>query len=85
MKILKNKMELIYAREELPKKVTKSVFLAGPTLRSGHPEDMHSWREDAIKYLEELEFDGHVYIYQKQKMVNIQNIMMIKLVGKKKH
>lgn len=55
-------MELVYAREELPKKVTKTVFLAGPTLRSGHPEDMYSWREDAVKYFEELEFDGHVYI-----------------------
>ena len=55
-------MNIIYAREDLPLKVTKSVFLAGPTLRSGHPEDMYSWREDAIKYFKELEFDGHIYI-----------------------
>ena len=55
-------MEIVYAREELPKKVTKSVFLAGPTLRAGHPEDMHSWRDDAIEYFKELEYDGHIYI-----------------------
>jgi len=55
-------MEIIYAQEELPKKVTKTVFLAGPTLRSGHPEDMHSWRNDAVEYFKELEFDGHLFI-----------------------
>lgn len=55
-------MNIVYAQEELPKKVTKTVFLAGPTLRSGHPKDMHSWREDAVKYFKELEFDGHIFI-----------------------
>jgi len=55
-------MKIVYAQQELPTKVSKTVFLAGPTLRSGHPEDMHSWRLDAVKYLEELEFDGHVFI-----------------------
>ena len=37
----------------------KSVFLAGPTPRSN---DVVSWRLSAVKKLEELGFDGIVYI-----------------------
>lgn len=55
-------MNIIYAREEFPKHVTKSVFLAGPTLRSGHAEGLKSWREDCLKYLEELDYDGIAYV-----------------------
>ena len=36
-----------------------SIFLAGPTPRSN---DIKSWREEAIKILEQLKFDGIVYI-----------------------
>ena len=36
-----------------------SIFLAGPTPRSNNIE---SWRKEAIKILEQLEFDGIVYI-----------------------
>ena len=36
-----------------------SIFLAGPTPRSN---DIKSWREEAIKILEQLEFEGIVYI-----------------------
>lgn len=52
-------MESVYALEELPKSITKSIFLAGPTPRdeSGKP-----WRQEAEKILEELGFDGAVYI-----------------------
>ena len=37
----------------------KSIFLAGPTPRDINIE---TWRKDAIKYLEELGFDGIVYV-----------------------
>lgn len=52
-------MEVVYALEELPKVITKSIFLAGPTPRS---EDGNPWRQEAIKLLEEAEFDGVVYV-----------------------
>lgn len=37
-----------------------SIFLAGPTLRNSTFDK--SWRKDAIKILEKLNFDGIVYI-----------------------
>lgn len=37
----------------------KSIFLAGPTPRE---KDTISWRNEAIKILEELKFDGIVYV-----------------------
>jgi len=49
----------IYAREPLPTKMVKSIFLAGPTPRS--PE-VESWRRDALGILESLGYDGHVFI-----------------------
>src|SRR5208282_4945660 len=52
-------MELVYALEDLPKSITKSIFLAGPTPRS---EDGNPWRQEAIKLLEEADFDGVVYV-----------------------
>lgn len=40
-------------------KAKKSIFLAGPTPRS---LDIETWRNEAIKILENLNFDGIVYI-----------------------
>lgn len=37
----------------------KSIFLAGPTPRG---EDVKSWRSDACRILDELGFDGVVYV-----------------------
>ena len=37
----------------------KSVFLAGPTPRS---KDVNSWRPAACRYLEDIGFDGVVYV-----------------------
>ena len=37
----------------------KSIFLAGPTPRE---KDIISWRNEAIKILENLGFDGIVYV-----------------------
>ena len=55
-------MNLIYTLErEIESK--PSIFLSGPTYRSVNmPEDPKPWREEAVKYLEELEFDGNVFI-----------------------
>lgn len=52
-------MEVVYALEELPKSITKSIFLAGPTPRS---DDGNPWRKEAVKLLEEADFDGVVYV-----------------------
>lgn len=40
-------------------KSENSIFLAGPTPRS---LDVETWRKEAIKILEELEYDGIVYV-----------------------
>lgn len=52
-------MEIIYAQEEFPKMVKKSIFLAGPTPRN---ELTESWRKNALDILEKLGYDGTVYI-----------------------
>ena len=44
-------------------KGSKSIFLAGPTPRS---VDVKSWRIDAIKILEELGYDGIVYVPERE-------------------
>ena len=51
-------MIINYSNEEV-KEGDKSIFLAGPTPRS---DKVVSWRKEAIKYLEELNYDGIVYI-----------------------
>jgi len=52
-------MQVIYAGEEMPKKITKSLFLAGPTPRNR--EEVESWRPDALKILEDIGFKGVVF------------------------
>jgi hypothetical protein len=51
-----------YSNEEV-KKGGKSIFLAGPTPRD---KDVLSWRPEAIKILEELGFDGTVYVPERE-------------------
>lgn len=53
----------IYAREPLPRVVTKSLFLAGPTPR-GSAKDLKrlSWREEALNMLEGMGYEGHVFV-----------------------
>lgn len=51
-------MIINYSNEEV-KQGEKSIFLAGPTPRNNK---VVSWRKQAIKYLEELNYDGIVYI-----------------------
>lgn len=45
--------------DEVVMKGKKSIFLAGPTPRG---EGVASWRVDAVKKLEELGFDGVVFV-----------------------
>lgn len=53
-------MEVVYAGEEMPKKFTKSIFLAGPTPRN--KKEVESWRPDALQILEDKGFDGVVFV-----------------------
>jgi len=52
-------MNVIYALEELPKVINKSIFLAGPTPRD---EDGNPWRKEAVEILKKSGYDGVVYI-----------------------
>lgn len=54
-------MQIVYTGEEMPEKITKSLFLCGPSLRPGQENKMISWRQDAIKILEDKGFDGVVF------------------------
>lgn len=52
-------MEVIYAMEKPPSSFKKSIFLAGPSPRDkSHP----NWRVEALKILEEINYDGVVFI-----------------------
>lgn len=55
-------METVYTNEEMPETLTKSIFLAGPSLRPGQEEEMTSWRKGALKYLEDSGFTGTVFV-----------------------
>ena len=52
-------MQVVYAREPLPDRWAKSVFLAGPTPRDASTP---SWRPEALRILEALGYDGVVFI-----------------------
>jgi len=52
-------MKVIYAQEEIPNKISKSVFLAGPSPRS---KSVKSWRKDALMALDKMGYDGHVFV-----------------------
>lgn len=53
------KINVVYATQEFPSEVKKSIFLAGPTPRNNSTQ---SWRPNAIKELERLGYDGHVFV-----------------------
>jgi 8-oxo-dGTP pyrophosphatase MutT (NUDIX family) len=56
-------MRIIYAFEPLPSSGTSAIFLAGPTPRApiGAPATP-SWRQDAIAYLQSINYEGDVLI-----------------------
>lgn len=53
-------MHVVYTGDEAPETFTKSIFLAGPTPRN--PEEVESWRPDALKILEDIGFNGVVFV-----------------------
>jgi len=57
---------MIYSYSDSPveKGDKKAIFLAGPTIRKEQEEDWlkESWRTEALNILEELNFEGVVYI-----------------------
>lgn len=52
-------MKVVYAKEDLPTEVIKSIMLCGPTPRD---KETKSWRPEALKLLKDLGFDGHVFV-----------------------
>lgn len=52
-------MRIIHALEEIPSQSCDGIFLAGPTPRD---ESTPSWRPEALKILEELDYQGVVYV-----------------------
>lgn len=54
-------MHIVYTGEEMPYKLTKSIFLAGPSLRPDQEKEMDSWRKDALQILEDKGYDGVVF------------------------
>lgn len=52
-------MDVIFTLEEVPEKIKKSIFLAGPTSRTGGE---NSWRKAALQILEDKGFDGTVFV-----------------------
>lgn len=52
-------MKIVYTGEEAPRKIKKSIFLAGPTPRSAK---VRSWRPEAIQILEASGYDGIVFV-----------------------
>ena len=52
-------MKIYYSDSTTPVSITKSLFLAGPSPRAKEAID---WRIEAVKILEELGFDGQVFI-----------------------
>ena len=55
-------MKINYSNQQVMKG-DKSIFLAGPTPRS---LEVETWRKEAIKILEELGFDGIVYVPERE-------------------
>lgn len=54
-----NTMEVVYSNMELPNKVVKMIFLAGPSPRNNN---VVSWRKEALNNLKEMGYDGTVFV-----------------------
>ncbi len=52
-------MKIIYAQQDIPGDLGISIFLAGP---SPHHNTVESWRPKAIRILQNLGYDGGVFI-----------------------
>lgn len=54
-------MQVVYTGENIPQTFSKSIFLAGPSLRPGQEDEMTSWRNDAIQILQDIGYDGVIF------------------------
>lgn len=52
-------MIIVYAKEQFPTTITKSIMLCGPTPRS---TEVVSWRPQVFDILNSIGFDGHVFV-----------------------
>lgn len=52
-------MQLVFSNQSTPLKIHSSIFLAGPTPRNASAID---WRKEAVKHLQNLKYDGVVFI-----------------------
>lgn len=83
-------MKLIYTREEIPTKISSSIFLASSTLRPGDPKKNRSWRKDAVKILLKIGYAGIEFgLWAKSDKVvfgassSSKKVCYLKLVAKK--
>lgn len=53
------KFNIVFADQEIPKEITKSIFLAGPSPRT---KDIFDWRHEALSLFEKNEFNGTIFI-----------------------
>lgn len=53
------KFNIVFSDQPIPQKITKSIFLAGPSPRA---KDIFDWRHDALSLFEKNGFDGTVFI-----------------------
>jgi hypothetical protein len=51
-------VQVVYAQEEAPNPLVKSIFLVGPTPRN---QDVQSWRPAALRALEICGYNGTVF------------------------
>lgn len=56
-------MQVVYANQPFPDAWTSSLFLAGPTPRDA---ETPSWRPEALQLLEQLGYDGVVFVPEPQ-------------------
>ncbi len=53
-------MKVVYANQAPPESWSSAIFLAGPTPRA--ETTLPSWRPDALKYLEDMDYKGVVFV-----------------------
>jgi hypothetical protein len=61
-------MHVVYTGEEMPSNFKKSIFLAGPCFSPGQGKELTTWRQKALKYLKDQDFDGVVFCPENRKV-----------------
>ncbi|KNC49767.1 NUDIX hydrolase [Thecamonas trahens ATCC 50062] len=68
-------MRIIYAQEPYPETTEPgAIFLAGPTVRLDKTPHLTSWRVEAVARLEELGFQGDVYVPEESPEMAASNV-----------